>query len=95
MRINGATTEKIQEFFTLMALPSVRAIRQENRYNMDETGIMEGLGSNGLVLGASHKKQTIKKHLGSRSWSTIIECISATGRALKPLIIFKGESIQY
>lgn len=94
-RINGATTERIQEFFKLLALLIIQAIKPEDRWNMDETGMMEGLGTNGLVLGSSEKTMTIKKHPGSRSWTTIVECISATGVALTPLVIFKGESLQH
>jgi 4-hydroxybenzoate polyprenyltransferase len=93
-RINGASTEKIKGFFKLLQLPAVQAIAPEHRYNMDETGLMEGQGDNGLVVGASQEKTTLKKQPGSRSWTTIIECISATGGALVPLVIFKGRSVQ-
>ena len=61
---------------------------------MDETGIMEGLGLNGLVLGNSEKKVLYRKSLYSRIWTTIIECISAAGTALPPLVIFKGKHVQ-
>ena len=61
---------------------------------MDEMGILEGLGSNGLVLGNSQKIATIKKQPGSRSWTTIFECILATGQAIQPLVIFKGLTVQ-
>ncbi len=93
-RLNGATTEVITAFFQLMDIPLIRAIRQENRWNTDEHGLLEGKGSNGLVLGHSAKKIAIRKQLGSRFWTTIIECISATGKALPPLVIFKGDSVQ-
>ena len=61
---------------------------------MDETGILEGRGCNGLVLGSSQKKAITKKQPGARAWTTIIECISATGRAIEPLVIFKGATVQ-
>jgi hypothetical protein len=35
-----------------------------------------------------------KKQPGSRAWTSFIECISATGQALKPLVIFKGKTVQ-
>jgi hypothetical protein len=93
-RINGASTDRIKAFFALLDNPEIKNIPSQHRYNMDETGILEGQGSNGLVLGASEKAITIKKQPGSRTWTTIIECISATGQALKPLVIFKGKSVQ-
>jgi 4-hydroxybenzoate polyprenyltransferase len=61
---------------------------------MDESGIMEGYGANGLVVGSSERRSIQKKQPGSRAWTSFIECISATGKALLPLVIFKGKSVQ-
>ncbi|CCF37961.1 transposase [Colletotrichum higginsianum] len=61
---------------------------------MDETGILEGQGSNGLVLGMSETKSVRKKQPGSRAWVSIIECISALGHVLNPLVIYKGKAVQ-
>jgi hypothetical protein len=93
-RLNGATTDVIKAFFKLLDLPAIKAIKPENQHNMDETGIQEGQGSNGIFLGDARKVRTLKKTHGSRAWTTIIECISATGRALDPLVIFKGKTVQ-
>jgi hypothetical protein len=93
-RINGATTEVIKPWFNHFFIPEVQAIKPENRYNMDEAGIMEGLGENGLVVGSSEKRAIQKKFPGSRTWTSFLECISATGVPLPPLVIFKGKSVQ-
>jgi hypothetical protein len=93
-RFNGATTENIQAFFEYLDVPVVKAIKPEHRYNMDETGIMEGLGYNGLVLGRAEKNRTVIQNPGSRTWTTIIECISAVGRLLTPVVIYKGKTLQ-
>ena len=61
---------------------------------MDEAGILEGQGTNGLVLGSSQKVAVRRKQPGSRAWTSFVECISATGRSLRPLVIFKGQSVQ-
>jgi 4-hydroxybenzoate polyprenyltransferase len=61
---------------------------------MDESGLLEGQGSNGLVLGSREKVAVRRKQPGSRAWTSFVECISATGKALPPLVIFKGESVQ-
>ncbi|KAF4485940.1 Pogo transposable element with KRAB domain [Colletotrichum fructicola Nara gc5] len=61
---------------------------------MDETGILEGKGDNGLVLGRAATKSVRKKQPGSRAWVSIIECISAVGKALHPLVIYKGKKVQ-
>ena len=52
------------------------------------------MGDNGLVVGSIHKQFIQKKHPGSKAWTSFIECISAIGRSLHPLVIFKGKSVQ-
>jgi hypothetical protein len=94
VRVNGASTEVIRPWFNYLHIPEVRAIKPENRYNMDEAGIMEGLGENGLVVGSSEKRSIQKKFPGSRAWTSFLECISATGVPLPPLVMFKGKSVQ-
>ena len=93
-RVNGATTEVIKKWWPKLAVPAIKAIKPYNRYNMDEAGIMEGIGDNGLVVGSVHKRFIQKKHPGSKAWTSFIECISAIGRSLLPLVIFKGKSVQ-
>ncbi|KAM4057402.1 DDE superfamily endonuclease [Hirsutella rhossiliensis] len=61
---------------------------------MDEAGIMEGLGENGLVVGSAEKRSVQKKTPGSRVWTSFIECVSAAGTFLPPPVIFKGKSVQ-
>jgi hypothetical protein len=39
-------------------------------------------------------RPALKKDDGRRNWTTIIECISATGRHLPPLVIWKGVNVQ-
>ena len=55
-RVNSATIPIITSWFQLLALPQIRAIKPENRWNMDESGIMEGQGANGLVVGSAGKR---------------------------------------
>ena len=92
-RTNGATKEVITAWFEYLALLLVQSIKPENRWNMDEAGIMEGMGTNGLVVGSSGRKSVQKKMPGSKAWTSFIECISATGVALPPLVIFKGKTV--
>ena len=61
---------------------------------MDESGIMEGFRVNGLVVGSAERRGIQKKQPGSRAWTSFLECISATSRALTPLVIFKGKIVQ-
>ena len=93
-RIEGATPENINKFFDRLA--TVSHIPPERIYNTDEAGIMEGMGINGLVIGSAEikKHRVYVKSNQSRVWTTFVECISATGNALTPAIIFKGTYVQ-
>lgn len=93
-RVTGTTTDTLKEWFKKLDLPDIKHIKPENRWNMDEAGIMEGQGLNGLVVGSSQQKAIQKKQPGSKVWTSFIECVSAVGRALDPLVIFKGKSVQ-
>ena len=48
--MNGATSEIIKPWFQKLEVPSVKAIKPENHWNMDEASIIEGQGENGLVV---------------------------------------------
>ncbi|OHW98513.1 transposase, partial [Colletotrichum incanum] len=67
-RVNGASAKVIRDWFKYLAIPAIMAIKPANRYNMDETGILKGKGSNGLVLGRAKTKSVRKKQPGSRAW---------------------------
>ena len=54
---------------------------------------MEGYSLNGYVVGSAETRKVQGKQPGSRAWTTIIECISATGASTLPLVIYKGKSV--
>ena len=56
VRVNGATTQIIMKWWPNLTRPAIHAIKPENRWNMDEASIMEGIGDNGLVVGSAEKK---------------------------------------
>ena len=66
-RVNGATTSIIKTWFQLLSPFIISVIKPENRYNMDESGIIEGLGANGLVVGSAQRRSIQKKQPSSRS----------------------------
>jgi hypothetical protein len=84
---------KIEEWFEV-----IREVLQdpnilpENAYNMDETGVMlSKLGSVKVLVG----KDDLRDYRGTgvkRTMVTAIECISADGRSLLPLIIWPAST---
>ena len=93
-RLKNACPENIRAFLEQLKDPTIAAIPPQHRYNMDEAGIMEGLGVNGLVVGASELRQAYVKEPKRGCWMTFVECISAQGHSINPLVIFNGKSIQ-
>ena len=61
---------------------------------MDESGIIEGLGVNRLVVRSSRRYTIQRKQPGSRAWTSFIEYILVTRVTLTPLVIFKGKIVQ-
>ncbi len=55
-RVKSVTAEAIKAHFERLDLPAIRKIPPEYRYNIDETGIMEGFGINGLIIRSSKRK---------------------------------------
>ena len=67
-RLSNANAETIQDFLKRLKEPTIAAIPPQHRYNMDESGIMEGLGINGLVVGASELRQAYIKESKRGCW---------------------------
>ena len=42
VRVNSATSNIIKAWFQKLEIPAIKAIKVENRWNMDEAGIIEG-----------------------------------------------------
>ncbi len=85
--------DKIVEWFeVIQKVLRDPAIRPKNVYNMDETGVMlSKLGSVKVFVG----KDDLRDYRGTgvkRTMVTAIECISADGRSLQPLIIWPAST---
>lgn len=93
-RVNSATTANIRKWWPRLMVKAIKAIKPENRWNMDEAGTAAGQGSNGLAVGSANIEVVRRQDPGDREWTSFIECISAVGRAIPPLVIFKGKWVQ-
>lgn len=95
LRIHGTRWESLLEFYNhFEAIKTRYGITNEIIWNMDEHGIAVGLCTNIRVLASSRKTRTYNVSSQNREWVSVIECISADGAFIKPLIIFKGMSVQ-
>ncbi|RKK96805.1 hypothetical protein BFJ70_g17639 [Fusarium oxysporum] len=93
-RFDGFTPKAVNWYFDIRE-NEYGWIKPENTVNVDEGGIMVGFGLDSLVIGSSDpKKKAMLKGVQSRTWTSFIEAVTATGRSLKPGIIFKGKELQ-
>ena len=63
----------------------------EQQYNMDESGFAIGESQITRALVNIREKSSWKVINGRQEWITAIECVSASGEALPPLLIFKAK----
>ncbi|RKK40103.1 hypothetical protein BFJ69_g18502, partial [Fusarium oxysporum] len=93
-RFDGFTPKAVNWYFDIRE-NEYGWIKPENTVNVDEGGIMVGFGLDSLVIGSSDpKKKAMLKGVQSRTWTSFIEAVTATGRSLKSGIIFKGKELQ-
>src|SRR6187402_44595 len=84
--------EVIRAWFLLVRNTIAKyGITEEDTYNFDESGFQMGVIATAKVVTAAEKERTDSIQPGNREWVTVIESVSATGRVLPPLIIFKGQ----
>ncbi len=86
----------LQKYFNaIQDLLKRHRYRPDDIYNMDETGYAIGTTPSTRVLVLSQNKmlsgaKAVKSVAGRQEWVTTMKCVSAAGRALSPLVIYKG-----
>ena len=65
-------------------------VTDENVWNMDEKGFLQGQQGKIKVLLNKYLAKKSMTQCGNREWTTTIEAVSLAGRRLRPWVIFKG-----
>lgn len=93
LRHQEATYEKISQWFSVFRTRfDEQNYELENIYNMDETGFAVGTTQTTRIIVDSSQKSNWKVTPGKQEWITAVECVSAAGGALSPMIIFKAQN---
>jgi hypothetical protein len=88
-RHENNVADKIMHWFEVMGkVLCDQAVVVENVYNMDETGVVLSMLGSIKVLVGKDDKRTHRDARVKRTTVTAIECISADGRYLNPMIIW-------
>ena len=95
VRANETTEEQLQRFFRLLEHQiEDKDIDWTTLHNIDEHGVAEGETEAGRVVGTSFTFFATVSTSDSRTWVSIIECISACGTSTTPVVIFTGQNLQ-
>ena len=85
--------DKIVEWFDVIGqVLQEPAVLPENVYNMDETGVMLSMLGSVRVLVGRDDRRNYRGAGVKRTMVTAVECVSADGRALLPLIIWPAST---
>lgn len=57
IRVNCAYSEVIRPWFQKLEIPAIKAILTSQRWNINETGIMENYGLNGFIVRHARKRK--------------------------------------
>ena len=91
-RHRGTRYSIVDAYFTAISTLFVENnYAPEDIYNVDESGFAIGTSSTSRVLINRRDKEVFKRIPGRQEWITAIECISALGVVLPPLLIFKAK----
>lgn len=95
-RVKNEDPRVIKPWFDLFqATRQKYGITEYDIYNFDETGFAMGLitgsRSSKVVTSSESVGRATMTQPGSRIWTTVIECINASGWALPPFVILEGK----
>ncbi|EMD65857.1 hypothetical protein COCSADRAFT_86178, partial [Bipolaris sorokiniana ND90Pr] len=79
-------------FTQLKELVDLLSIQEEDLYNMDETGIQIGISKRQAIY-TQHRRNVLMPTSNNRELVSLIECISASGHSIAPMIVVKGKLI--
>ena len=90
-RIQAAIPTQIQGWFEhYQEVVQRYSIQPENIYNLDEIGFQMGHSQHENVVFNYRLGQPKSLTTGQTAWVSSLECISATGHAITPLVIHRG-----
>jgi hypothetical protein len=89
-RANGLNRTNVKSFFEALA-EAREGVNPDCIWNVDEKGLQENGGCirRRVIVGSDQRDPKITAD-ESRKMVTILECVSATGAAIRPLVIHEG-----
>src|SRR5438105_4174353 len=93
-RVKESSPEKLMRWFNeFKRVVEEYKVDVKNIYNMDEMGFSIGTMQASSIIIDKKMRTQFQASPGRQEWISIVECVSMDGRAIPPLIIFKGERL--
>ena len=94
-RANSHNYERLSDWFSTFSRVTNAdyTFDPHDVYNMDEKSFAMGLQGKQKVLGDKNLP-AFRSQSGNTEWVSIIECVSADGRAIPPYVILKGKQLR-
>ena len=93
LHVHGANIGRLTEWFEI-SKENLPGVLLYNIYNMDDTGILLGHLRTAKQVIVPGEPTPHHKAPSTRESATILECVSTSGRVLKPTIILKAKTHQ-
>jgi hypothetical protein len=94
LRWKDTTPEVVNAWFDAFSdVYSTHNFEPHNVYNMEKTGFGIGTSQSCRVIIDSTLRTRYKLEPGQQEWVSIVECISADGEVLPPMIIFQAKNV--
>jgi hypothetical protein len=91
-RLTALSLDIIDPFFDeVQTLQAQYHVPASNILNMDEKGFQRGQSVSDYCVFDVKQGPPILPSTGNTKWVTVIECVSATGKSLKPMVILMGQ----
>jgi len=75
------------------AIRAEKGIQDADIYNMDETGFRVGVGRSHHVLSRDRHRRIYIPDPDDRDYVTVVECISAVGKVIPPMVVLAAKTI--
>jgi len=93
-RIRDVTKKDLERWFDEFEKTiQEKNIHIDDMYNMDETGFAIGVVQRSYVVVNKDLKTRYQAQPGRQEWASVVECVCANGKSIKPFIILKGEKV--
>lgn len=85
-RVEGTISGNIKQYFEKLNVHPVNTVAPQNKWNMGEIGVENRSDE-------ARKEEGLKQSYETKERISIMECVSADGKYISPVVVFKGDCL--